>query len=91
MVSIAKVILNNYTSIPKAMVAAQRLCKIQNKSVLHGVYYGAKKAGKKVGTLPLLTAAAGVVSCPIPGAGFVGFTLGTIIKEGGKLISRLIK
>ena len=85
MVSIAKVIFNNYVSIPKAMVAAQRLCKIQNKSVLYGVYYGAQKAGKKVGALPLLTAAAGVVSCPIPGAGFVGFYFGNHYKRGWKI------
>ena len=84
-------LLRNYRSIPKAFKTGHRLSQMRGENAIKGLAYGVKKTHKTVGTLPLVTTGIGIACVPLPGAGAVGFTIGSIIKEGVKVGTKLMK
>ena len=87
---IISTILRNYKSLPKTFQAGVRYSKANNTGVVRGLAYGARKASKKVGTLPLITAGLSCACCPmIPGTATLGFIAGSIAREAGKKLYRL--
>lgn len=79
----------NYKSIPTTLRAGVRYSRANNKGVVRGLVLGAKKASKKVGPLPVISAGIGCACCPLPGTASVGFLAGSVVQEVGKRLYRL--